>query len=882
MNIQKKYWLLLLLITLFANTFGQQQQISYSASNKPLSLVLSDISEAYSVKFAFDSDLFQQIETTIVVKNIGILEFLRILEADYSILSRYVDGTWVLLTSDTMVKQYKQRIQPGKALISGFIKDKITKENLVYCNVAYGSGQGTITNKLGFFSFQAALGDSIKILISHLGYKKTDTIAIAGRQMNIMLTPAEYLMPDVVISEVEKNILSAAPQPEKIALNPVKALGIPRIADDDLGNVALLIPGVNFLQGSAAGLSIRGSAPTDNLVLFDGIPVLETSHLLGNMSVINARFVQQAFVSRGGFDAAFGGRVAGLIELTGKSGKNDHAYLDISANLLNTNAIANIPITPKLSVTAAWRRSLIDSWKNYLYLRLIDNEENPAISGNPVSSTILPTLRYQDLNTKISFHPKERLEVNLNMLYGNDDQSRNYELANGIDYYRNENVASTTIGFSLNCNMQVNQDWFSSVSAGYSQLKYTSIEETGSLEEISAFPPNFLHSTNTKWVMDEENNLFKKIFDVDNGRNNVNEFRFDWKNEVSVGKHQLQAGIEWTANAFSFDYFANRVMGDYPVDSIMNSEKLYLFNTYFQQHIAVTPKLKMRLGLRATLNMETLKPYLQPRAGIEYNTGNGITCYYSSGIYHQFLTRSKRIDSEGRFNYVWYLPNTHNEGMVKGFHQIAGIRIEKKGWMANFEGYLKNNSGKMNLFAETQNSGNESSIIYLPRKSSEKFRGFDLMIQKKQNIFNHMLGYSLSKASEKMENIMNDEWYPAYNDRVHRLKITEMVTWKNWSLSGSWHFSSGLPVLNLAKGETPEGIERSTNFSQLDFALTKRVFIRHFWTIAGVSLLNVLDRKNIVEVNYLRFTSDTGSLALRSDVSALGFTPVFFVNFKIQ
>jgi ferric enterobactin receptor len=161
---------------------------------------------------------------------------------------------------------------------------------------------------------------------------------------------------------------------------------------------------------------------------------------LGNMSVLNSKFVQQAFVSRGGFDAGYGGRVSGLIELVGKSGKKNKPYVDLSANLLNTNILANMPVTEKFSITAAWRRSFIDKWQNYLYFRLIDDVV--ASDENPITSTIIPTVKFQDVNAKISFHPAENFEINLNLLYGNDYQTRDFELLQTKDYYRNESMHS--------------------------------------------------------------------------------------------------------------------------------------------------------------------------------------------------------------------------------------------------------------------------------------------------------------------------------------------------------------------------------------------------------------------------------------------------------
>ena len=292
-----------------------------------------------------------------------------------------------------------------------------------------------------------------------------------------------------------------------------------------------------------------------------------------------------------------------------------------------------------------------------------------------------------------------------------------------------------------------------------------------------------------------------------------------------------------------------------------------MLNTFIQQYIQVTDQLRFRWGLRSNLDLESKKIYWQPRVGIEFNTGDGF---------------SKRIDSEGHFNFVWYLPNNKGEGVVKAVNHITGIKVEKNGWLVNVEAYLKDVNGKLNLFAEPVLTGGEVSIGYFPRESWEKNKGVDVFIQKKLGMLNSMIAYSLSKSEERMEGVLNKRWYPAYNDRLHQLKINELFSWRNWTLTGSWNFATGLPVINLTDNNTLENMERSNNFYQLDFSLVKKIYTPHFSASAGISLLNILDRKNIVEVDYLRFTSDTGSLTVRSDISALGFTPVFFVDFKLQ
>lgn len=885
MKLKQTYLLVFLIFVAVLTGFSQQKLLDYRCSDKPVADVLDDISKNYQVKFAYDPQEFSKIRITLSLKKSTTDELLKILNDNYSIKSGKVENTWVLVYSPPLLKPVEvssSAVEKKSVLVSGNIKDGSTGEYLLYCSVLYGTDQGTMTNNLGFFSFSTQQPENsiVKILISHLGYQRLDTVIQAGKPATIYLKPARILMEDIVVKQVEKNILEVTNEPGKIGFNPVKSSNFPRIAEDDMVNAMLIIPGVSFLQSSMAGLSIRGSAPTDNLILLDGIPVLETSHLLGNMSVLNSKYIHQAFVSRGGYDAEFGGRVSGLIELIGESGKNSGPYIDISANLLNTNLLANLPVTKKLSVTAAWRRSFIDQWQNYLYKRLVDGVQ----TENNLTSVIYPSVKYQDVNANVSFHPSDKLEFNLNALYGTDFQDRDYTLVNTDEYYRTERATGVNKGFSFNWNWQVAKRWHQSLTASYSDLKREENEETGALKEYT-LSANYKPNQNGRGngVLKTQDKTYEAfVNDVDNGNNKVEEYRLTWKTSFETGMFRNQAGIGWSENAYQFSYFANRTDAQYPVDSITGKATQFLLNGFVQQHLQITSPLKLRWGLHTNFDLQKKKFYWQPRAGAEFSPLSGLKIHYAFGVYYQFLSTAKRIDSEGHFSQVWYLPDNEGLGLVKGVHHITGFTFEKNGWLINTEGYYKTATGKINLLAEPVYSGDGRQIKYFPRKTDERSRGVDFFIQKKHANFNYIIGYSLSKVEERTNEIFDGRWIPAYNDRLHQLKLNEMFTWKTWTITGSWHFGTGLPMINLADDNSLTEIERSDNFSQLDFAVVRKFHTRHFSANAGVSLLNVLNRKNVVEVDYLRFSSEYGSLTVRSDVSALGFTPLFFINFKFQ
>ncbi len=869
----------LFLMLLFVQGIARQSS-SVSSGDKPLIVLLEESSKFFNVRFAYDADSFKDISSNFLFQEATIEQLLHHLKEQHHIDSRKVDGTWLLIR--------KKFPEPGPVIapipktvdFSGYVRDGETGENLVYCNIAAEGHRGGMTNELGFFNFTVPENDSVRILVSHLGYQRLDTVVPVNEQVVFSLKPLAVMMDAVKVVHYESQVLQPSPRPEKIAFDPLKASSVPRIANDDMGNALQLIPGVEFFNGGASGLSIRGSEPTDNLVLFDGIPILETSHLLGNMSVLNAKFVQQAFVSRGGFDASYGGRVSGLIELTGKSGKNNKPYLNLSANLLNTNVLANVPVGDKLSVTAAWRRSFIDRWQNYLYFRLIDD----VISSgqNPVTSTIIPLVKFQDVNAKVSFHPAENFEMNLNLFYGSDDQIRDFELLQTNEYYRNESKQSETLGLSFNLNWQANPLWFHSFSSGFSALEKSGIDETGELQTLTDTigNPGKGQGKGQGLAQTRERTYTRETHDIDNGFNRIEEYRAGWKSQLKTGIITNEAGAGGTFNRYSYDFFASRLYDDLQIDSISSSSELILLNGFIQQRIEPSPALSVRWGIRTNYNPVRKQVFWQPRGGIELQPAAGLKTYFLSGVYYQFLSGIRRFDSEGHFSRIWFLPGNRGEGIVSGRHYILGTKFNRHGWYIDLEAYNKKSKGKVNMFAEMNQQVNNQNVSYSLREGNEQKKGIDLFMQKKHSIFNHMAAYTISRTEEQIDGFFGNNWFPGYNDRTHRLKLTEMITLKSWTLTGSWQWASGLPVYRYLLNQETENFVRSDDFSQVNVALLKSFANRYFSVKAGASLLNVFNRSNIVEVNYLRFSSESGSMTVRSDISAMGTTPVFFVDIK--
>ena len=173
--------------------------------------------------------------------------------------------------------------------LSGYIQDAETGEKLIGANV-YDKANltGTSSNAYGFFSITRPRGE-YTIVFSYVGYGKEEKLIVLNEdlQMNIMLKPSlEIEAVEVRGNRFEQGVEST--QMSTINM-PVKTIEkIPALLGEvDVIKAIQLLPGVQSGTEGASGLYVRGGGPDQNLILLDGTPVYNASHLFGFFSVFN-------------------------------------------------------------------------------------------------------------------------------------------------------------------------------------------------------------------------------------------------------------------------------------------------------------------------------------------------------------------------------------------------------------------------------------------------------------------------------------------------------------------------------------------------------------------------------------------------------------------
>lgn len=120
------------------------------------------------------------------------------------------------------------------------------------------------------------------------------------------------------------------------------------------------LPGLARTPFVTGFLLIRGSNPDDSWVFIDGHRVPLIYHFLGGPSVLNAEFLDRIDLYPGGFPAAYGRAIGGIVSVETRSPKSDGVHGSADVDLLDAGGYLRVPVGDNGSFAVAGRRSYLD------------------------------------------------------------------------------------------------------------------------------------------------------------------------------------------------------------------------------------------------------------------------------------------------------------------------------------------------------------------------------------------------------------------------------------------------------------------------------------------------------------------------------------------
>ncbi|NJN35067.1 MAG: TonB-dependent receptor plug domain-containing protein [Saprospiraceae bacterium] len=185
------------------------------------------------------------------------------------------------------------------------------------------------------------------------------------------------------------------------------------LGEADVFKTLQFLPGVKSGSEGTAGILVRGGSQDQNLVLLDGVPIYNPTHIGGLFSVFNADALRNVALTKGGFPARFGGRLSSVVEVETKDGHKKEFHAEAGIGLLLSKLTIEGPILrDKLSFMVSGRRTYLD-----LLLNQLINETNPTGTGKV---TLKRKINFYDVNAKLNYIINDRHNLFFSIYQGFD------------------------------------------------------------------------------------------------------------------------------------------------------------------------------------------------------------------------------------------------------------------------------------------------------------------------------------------------------------------------------------------------------------------------------------------------------------------------------
>lgn len=720
-----------------------------------------------------------------------------------------------------------------KATLNGYITDKKTGERLLGASVfVAGKNLGTTSNAYGFYSITVP-ADTVQVVFSFSGYLQ-QVVAIALLQdqtLNIELETTKAL-DEVVITATRKEAIQNRTQMSTIDL-PVRTIkSLPAfLGEPDVLKAIQLLPGVQAGSEGSSGIYVRGGGPDQNLILLDGVPVYNVSHLFGFFGVFNADALHSVEVMKGGFPARYGGRLSSVIDIRMKEGNKKEFGGEGGIGLIASRLTLEGPVgkKKKTSYMISGRRTYID-----LLMRPIIRAE----TGGDVDAGYF----FYDLNGKINFQLGEKDHLYFSGYFGNDD------------FYAREKYNNNGPGGSEKNSFQSDLKW-------------------GNITAVARWNHEFSRKLFGNLTVYNSRYNFSVAADEKSQSATSNERYFlkyysgirDWTVKYDVDylpspNHFIKIGVSGINHFYKPGAVQSKVSSSgFNEDTLIKYRFISAqeYDAYVEDDIRISPKLKANLGLHFAafaVNKE-LFTSLQPRASMRYLVTPELSAkasYVRMNQYIHLLTNS----GIGLPTDLW-VPVTAKVPPQESQQFAAGLAYQYKNkYEISVEGYYKTMKNVIE-YAEGASYMNATSNWEDKVEVGKGWSyGAEFFVQKKHGNTTGMLGYTLSWTNRKFENLNDGKQFPYKYDRRHDLKaaVVHKVS-DRLELSASWVFGTGQAVTLATEvyldndGREVEVYDqrngfRMGNFHHLDMAMKftkEKKWGQRAWVI---SVYNVYNRKN--------------------------------------
>lgn len=728
------------------------------------------------------------------------------------------------------------------AVLSGTLKDLETGEPIAGAIVYVDKLKaGVGTNDAGYYSIQLPKGQFL-LEYRMVGMKtaRRTVVIYSDGILDVNLIRGTNQLDEITVSASRaNNVRELQTGIENINMKMLKQIPM-GMGEADLLKTSLLLPGVNSAGEASAGFNIRGGNVDQNLILFDGAPIINPSHFFGFFSAFNPDIIQDVVLYKSGIPARYGGRVSSVMDIELKKGSTDKVNVSGGISPFTGKLMIEGPLVKNKSSFVISGRTTYSDW----VLGMLEDERLQNSSAG-----------FNDIQALLTVSPGDKDNFSLSGYLSNDR----------FDYYKESAMNYSNLSSSLKWDHKFSTRFFLQAAAILSNYEYGL--ETKTTPETA----NYM-----------KYRLSQKILRID----------FTW---YPRAKHKVGFGFDGT-------YYTLDPGKQTPIGSsssvtplILQTEQAVEPSLYISDEFEWTPRLTLSGGLRFTLftalGPETRFIY---KPGVTRSVGNIVdTAYYGNGdiltVYpgaeFRFSSRfiiapdlSVKAGVQRNYQYlnmisntismsptdIWKLSDVYIKpqrgdqfsfGIYKNFRRKA-VETSVETYYKNLNNILDYKGGATLLM----NQHLETDIL----NGRGKAYGVELMLKKQAGVLNGWISYTYSRSFIKVdgkyegEKVNGGKYFPANFDKPNDLKVVANLRLiRRLSLTSNFVYNTGRPITYPVAFYDADGVTRVfyserneyriPDYYRLDFSATltgnlKARKLNHSSLVFTV--YNVLGRKN--------------------------------------
>lgn len=791
-NLTYPFYTFLLLLFAFSASAQQSvlsQKVSLQISNQPIATCIKALQDEKSIGITFTNQIFDQ-------------EFLRSIDVVDrplgEVLLELLAGTAVnfKLLGDEIV--LIKELPDSRVVVRGYIRDAASGEAMIGANIFEPHiKRGASSNVYGFYSLSLPVGYR-QLQLRYFGTGPApELIEITKDTVIDMVLETALTLSEVIVKPKDLHPDFRFTQVSHEQYDPGSISSVPALAgESDLLRTAFLSPGVQTGGDGLGGLFVRGGSNDQNLILMDGVPVYNASHLFGFFSIFNSEAIRSSELYKAGIPARYGGRLSSVLDVRTREGNEKKFQVNGGIGLLSAKLSVEGPLKKDTSAFfISYRRSLLD-----IYLKAIDDYNNQS-SSQDNNELLNRNINFQDLNAKFNYKLSDVNRVYLSLYYGGDGFTEQNSFETIVDtlVFEDRDFKNRSWGNiigSFRWNHIFGPRLFSNTTVNFSKYNFESRNFSGSGVINTDTLPNLDSFDYIQFRTSIEDVSVQQDFDF--FLSPTVKFNFG----VSYAQHKFSPAIKVIDEGNLDSLFYRNILNVDPLKDVTVSITAKDVAFYVESEIDFGKKIKANIGYRSNFFESGGAQYLsyEPRLAATYEYKPYQVLKIAFDKMSQPLHLLQRSDI-GLPADLW-VPSTTGVAPQQSIQATIGWSWNPpRNILVGVDFYAKRMEN-LRVYGELANfnSVDGDNWVNETEVGTGTAYGAELTFEKQFKRARLGLNYTFAYSIREFEDINTNNPFPFRFDRRHFLKSLFIVPLNdNWTFTSSWVFGTGNGV-TLASG----------------------------------------------------------------------------------